>query len=72
LRRWYGKSTFVADKNEQVIFRVARMATKPEIKAAELPFKAGKHPGRQREGQGKAFRPLHWPPPELEKGLRLS
>lgn len=34
------KSTFVADKHEQVIFRVARDATKPEIKAAvELMFK---------------------------------
>ncbi|HEY5930803.1 MAG TPA: 50S ribosomal protein L23 [Burkholderiales bacterium] len=34
------KSTFVADKNEQVIFRVVADATKPEIKAAvELMFK---------------------------------
>ena len=34
------KSTMVADKNEQVIFKVARDATKPEIKAAvELLFK---------------------------------
>ena len=34
------KATFVADKNEQVIFRVAPDATKPEIKAAvELVFK---------------------------------
>ena len=34
------KSTFVADKNEQVIFRVAANATKPELKAAiELTFK---------------------------------
>jgi large subunit ribosomal protein L23 len=34
------KSTFVADKNEQVIFRVLPDATKPEIKAAvELMFK---------------------------------
>jgi large subunit ribosomal protein L23 len=34
------KATFVADKNEQVIFRVARDATKPEVKAAvELLFK---------------------------------
>ena len=34
------KSTYVADKNEQVIFRVAADATKPEIKAAvELLFK---------------------------------
>lgn len=28
------KATFVADKNEQVIFRVMKDATKPEIKAA--------------------------------------
>jgi large subunit ribosomal protein L23 len=34
------KATHVADKNEQVIFRVAADATKPEIKAAvELLFK---------------------------------
>jgi large subunit ribosomal protein L23 len=34
------KSTQVAEKNEQVIFKVARDATKPEIKAAvELLFK---------------------------------
>ncbi len=28
------KATFVAEKNEQVIFRVATDATKPEVKAA--------------------------------------
>jgi large subunit ribosomal protein L23 len=34
------KATFVADKNEQVIFRVVGDASKPEIKAAvELLFK---------------------------------
>jgi large subunit ribosomal protein L23 len=34
------KATYVADKNEQVIFKVAKDATKPEIKAAvELMFK---------------------------------
>jgi large subunit ribosomal protein L23 len=34
------KSTLVADKHEQVVFRVAVDATKPEIKAAvELVFK---------------------------------
>ncbi len=34
------KSTYVADKHEQVIFRVAQDATKPEVKAAvELLFK---------------------------------
>ena len=36
------KATYVADKNEQVVFRVASDATKPEIKAAvELLFKVG-------------------------------
>lgn len=34
------KATYVADKNEQVVFRVTTDATKPEIKAAvELLFK---------------------------------
>ena len=34
------KATWVADKNEQVIFRVASDATKPEVKAAvEMLFK---------------------------------
>lgn len=34
------KATWVADKNEQIIFRVVSDATKPEIKAAvELLFK---------------------------------
>jgi len=34
------KATYVAEKNEQVIFKVASDATKPEIKAAvELLFK---------------------------------
>jgi large subunit ribosomal protein L23 len=34
------KATFVADKHDQVVFRVAQDATKPEVKAAvELMFK---------------------------------
>ena len=34
------KGTFIADKHEQVVFRVLQDATKPEIKAAvELMFK---------------------------------
>ena len=34
------KATYVADKNEQVVFRVTSDATKPEVKAAvELLFK---------------------------------
>jgi large subunit ribosomal protein L23 len=34
------KSTFIGDKNDQVVFRVMQNATKPEVKAAvELMFK---------------------------------
>jgi large subunit ribosomal protein L23 len=34
------KATYIADKNEQVVFKVASSATKPEVKAAvELLFK---------------------------------
>lgn len=34
------KSTFIADKHEQIIFEVSQDATKPEVKAAvELLFK---------------------------------
>ena len=28
------KATYIADKNEQIVFRVASDATKPEVKAA--------------------------------------
>jgi large subunit ribosomal protein L23 len=36
------KGTFIADKYEQVVFRVSQDATKPEVKAAvELMFKVG-------------------------------
>ena len=68
------KGTFIADKHEQVIFRVAPDATKPEVKAAvELMFKvAGRRACRsQRQGQGEALRPLHRPPAQLEEGLRV-
>lgn len=34
------KATYIADKNEQVVFKVVSTATKPEVKAAvELLFK---------------------------------
>ncbi|MEO8486498.1 MAG: 50S ribosomal protein L23 [Betaproteobacteria bacterium] len=34
------KATFIADKHDQIVFRVAQDATKPEVKAAvELMFK---------------------------------
>ncbi len=62
------KSTFVADKNRQVVFRVASRATKPEIKAAvEYVFKvevqsvtvANVHGKAKRFGQSFGRR-NHW------------
>jgi large subunit ribosomal protein L23 len=51
------KATFVADKNEQVIFRVAHDATKPEIKAAvELLFKVEVESVQVANVKGKAKR----------------
>jgi len=42
------KGTFIADKYEQVIFRVMQNATKPEVKAAvELMFKVQVEPGQE-------------------------
>jgi large subunit ribosomal protein L23 len=51
------KATFVAEKNEQVAFRVAADATKPEIKAAvELLFKAQVESVQVLNTKGKAKR----------------
>ena len=51
------KATFVAEKNEQVIFRVASDATKPEIKAAvELMFEVKVDAVRVVNVAGKAKR----------------
>ena len=73
------KSTFVGEKHNQYVFRVTPDATKPEIKAAvELMFSTKDRrsrscgASRQRQGQGKALRPLHGPPQRLEKGLRVA
>jgi hypothetical protein len=67
------KATYIADKNEQVVFRVASDATKPEVKAAvELLFKVEvKAAGCQRQGQGKALWQDDWPPQGLEEGVCL-
>jgi large subunit ribosomal protein L23 len=62
------KSTFVADKNEQVVFRVAPDATKPEIKAAvELMFKVevdavqvANVKGKQKRFGGRLGRRRNW------------
>ena len=62
------KSTFVADKNEQVIFKVAPNATKPEIKAAiEMLFEVKvigintltKPPKKRRVGRFVGFKPRY-------------
>ena len=51
------KATFVAEKSEQVVFLVARDATKPEIKAAvELMFKVEVDSVQTANRQGKEKR----------------
>lgn len=51
------KATFVADKNEQVIFRVATDATKSEIKAAvEMMFKVSVNAVQVTNVKGKVKR----------------
>jgi large subunit ribosomal protein L23 len=51
------KSTFIAEKNEQVAFRVIQCATKPEIKAAvELLFKVEVEAVRVINRKGKTKR----------------
>ena len=51
------KATYVADKNEQVIFRVAPDATKPEIKAAvEMMFKVSVNTVQVANVKGKVKR----------------
>ena len=53
-------ATYVADKNEQVIFRVASDATKPEIKAAvELLFKVPVESVQVANVKGKVKRTRH-------------
>jgi large subunit ribosomal protein L23 len=51
------KATYVAEKNEQVIFRVATDATKPEIKAAvEMMFKVSVNSVQVANVRGKVKR----------------
>jgi large subunit ribosomal protein L23 len=56
------KATFVAEKNEQVVFLVTPDATKPEIKAAvEMLFKVEVESVQvaNRAGKVKAYRAFH-------------
>ena len=51
------KATYIAEKNEQVVFRVATDATKPEVKAAvELLFKVEVETVRIANVKGKTKR----------------
>ena len=65
------KSTFVADKNQQYVFRVADDATKPEIKAAvELMFKTKVRVGHGEsnvKGKKKRFGRFERPPDNWKK-----
>ena len=68
------KATFIADKNEQVVFVVTPDATKPEIKAAvELLFKvkvASVQTATQK-GKVKRFRSFQRPPQRREESFRV-
>ena len=51
------KATFIADKNEQVVFRVVPSATKVEVKAAgEMVFKESVASGQNANVKGKSKR----------------
>lgn len=66
------KATYIADKNEQVIFRVASDATKPEVKVAvELLFKVEVKAvqGVERQGKQKRFWQDDGASQGLEEGL---
>ena len=70
------KSTFVADKNNQYVFRVAAGRDQAGDQGGgrahvQDQVKSSARAGAQREGQGKALRPLHGPPQQLEEGLRV-
>ena len=69
------KATYIAEKHNHVIFRVAQDATKAEIKAAvELMWKSpeyrgGKCAGNQRQRKEKALWSFHGTSQQLEEGL---
>ena len=66
------KSTFVADKHNQVAFRVARDATKPEIKAAvEQLFKVKVLSVNTilRKGKTKTFRGVRGKQQDVKKAI---
>ena len=68
------EGTMVAEKHNQVLFKVLRDATKPEIKAAvELMFKVEVDIGADavQQGQGQELRPLHRPPRPRQEGVRV-
>ena len=66
------RARYIADKHEQVIFKVLPDATKPEIKAAvEAMFKVEVESVQilERQRQGQALRHVHRPAPQLEESL---
>ena len=69
------KATFIAEKYEQVIFRVLKNATKPEIKAAvENQTKVTvSGAGKEQVGQVAAeIRSIRAPEPYKGKGIRYA
>ncbi len=69
------KATMAGEKHNQVLFKVLRDATKPEIKAAvELMFKVEVECGerRQRQGQDQALRRSSRPSRPRQEGVRVA
>ena len=69
------KSTFVGEKSNQYVFRVAVRRDQARDQGCgrahvQDPGEIGQR--RQRQGQGEALRPLHGPPQQLEEGLRRA
>jgi large subunit ribosomal protein L23 len=66
------KATFIADKHEQVVFRVAQDATKPEIKAAVegiFKVKVTAVNTLRLEGKTKRFRGYVGKRPDVKKAI---
>jgi large subunit ribosomal protein L23 len=68
------KATYIADKNEQVVFIVTPDATKPEVKAAvEMLFKVEVKSVQiaNLKGKVKRARSQHRPPQRHQEGICL-
>jgi hypothetical protein len=68
------KSTFVGEKRNQYVFRVRPTRPSRDQGGGRAHVQDAGEVGqrRQRARQGKALRPLHGPPQQLEEGVRRA